>query len=273
MRKILYLFVGGMAIMSSCGGNLPGANEATELNEVSTAIALGVQRTEEARFSEQTESAGGTATNEVIMGATLTRAAVLASFVRTAAAPKTAIVPGAEAIPVMEQLVEEGYIRSTDGKFRKLPDFERLFSLRDWFQRYPTDSTPNNFVMRALLSLDSDEDNNLTVAGCGFAFRMTSENTGNYVLIDVRGSLRFGVIGPDYWYAHGIEPNVVGNPLRAFEIWLVVQDKVYYVFVEGEEVCSFTAEDQRGGIWYWIAAGSEDITCLYEDVWVWTISD
>ena len=51
MRKILYLFVGGMAIMSSCGGNLPGANEATELNEVSTAIALGVQRTEEARFS------------------------------------------------------------------------------------------------------------------------------------------------------------------------------------------------------------------------------
>ena len=127
----------------------------------------------------------------------------------------------------MEQLVEESYIRSTDGKFRKLPDFERLFSLRDRFQRYPTDSTPNNFVMRALLSLDSDEDNNLTVAGCGFAFRMTSENSGNYVLIDVRGSLRFGVIGPDYWYAHGIEPNVVGNPLRAFEIWLVVQDKVY----------------------------------------------
>ena len=78
MRKILYLLVGGMALLSSCGGNQPGENEAAELDEVSTAIALGVQRTEEARFSEQTESAGGTATNEVIMGATLTRAAVLA---------------------------------------------------------------------------------------------------------------------------------------------------------------------------------------------------
>ena len=78
MRKILYLLVGGMALLSSCGGNLPGANEAAELDEVSTAIALGVQRTEEARCTEQTESAGGTATNEVIMGATLTRAAVLA---------------------------------------------------------------------------------------------------------------------------------------------------------------------------------------------------
>jgi len=106
MLKITYLLGIGMALLSACSGNQLGASATARPNEVGTAVALGVQQTEESKAVEQTEAARPTATSEINMEATLTRAAVISAFVRSG--PETATAQVEEAKPIMEQLVAGG---------------------------------------------------------------------------------------------------------------------------------------------------------------------
>jgi len=271
LRKILYLFAGGMALLSACSGNPLGPTATVTPNEVGTAVALGVQQTEESKAAEQTEAERPTAITDENMQATLTRAAEIEGYLRSG--PETATAQVEKANPIMEQLLTDGYISSTNGVFRKLADYDRWNPFKEQFRRYDTNQSSVNFVLHAQVRMNTTEFKDSSVAGCGFTFRKTPNNTGNYVLIDFHGNLRYGVMEPDYWTEHGSIPNMVTNPRRNYEVWLVVEDGYYYVFVEGEVVLEQAAVDHPGRIWYLIAAGIQDINCSYEDVWVWTLSN
>lgn len=274
MFKATRFLVGGMFMLTACSANFNGSSNTPTPNQEETTVALSVQQTKSANEvveTEAAEKAQSLLTATAIQDQKLTLVASIDANRR--AGPETATAEAAATNPILELLVSGGYINSTNGVFSKLDDFDETYTKRDWFWRFPTGQSPTNFVLRAILTLDSEEDNRSTIAGCGFSFRKTNTTTGNYILLDFLGNLRFGIIDPDYWIPQGLKRNIVANPSNSFEIWLVVEEGNYYVFLDGVEVFTQRAVPDEGFVTYMIAAGSVPMRCTYQDVWVWDLTN
>ena len=274
MRNTVLVSIGVLLMLTACSGGLFGPKGPPTPNTVQTAVALGVQQTETSIAVQDInakETDLAVATRTAVWNKTATRAAVIHAY--RLQGSQTATPESVLAQPVMDNLIAGGYIPSTGGEYIKLDDFDQTFERRDYFHRYTTGQYPTNFVMHANLTMGSSEDNDTTVAGCGFSFRKANDNTGSYVLLDFRGNVRYGVIDPDYWQAHGIEKGIVQKPLTPQEVWLVVVNRNYFLFVNGVEVFSYKATNSEGLIFYLIAAGSVPMHCTYENVWIWDLGD
>ncbi|MDH3944313.1 MAG: hypothetical protein OEV06_09500 [Anaerolineae bacterium] len=269
MRRKLLMMLGTAAILLACniGPLLEEATPEEDEGDIETQVAEGVQQTAQARGAVETSAAEVmelTATFE----AAATRAADIAAEVQETATEEAQ--PFADILWLIDELYDKGYINGTDGDVELLGDFDESFNERDYFRRYPSGSSPYDFVFHAVVTLRSNETNTATVAGCGIVIRKTNNTTGNYVLLDFRGNARYGRITPDFWSPQGMEKNVF-DANRSIEVIVVVEGSRYYLLLDREQVLRQSAVTSSGEIHYMIAAGSVPMRCQFEDVWVWEL--
>ena len=272
MRNARIVIIGILLTLAACtGGEAEPTEDTASLDATTTAAAEHVQETLDALKAEETQAVHATETQAAVAAATATRAAVVSSFVRERAEAATQAVE--RVLPVIEDLFASGVIDTTAGEYIDLEDYEQVFTERDYFRRYETGQAPFEFVFHSMVTIESEEDNDTTVAGCGISFRKDNGTTGDYILMDFRGRLRYGVIRPDYWSPAGSVPGVLENPTESFELLIVMYGREYRIIVNGEEVLKRQSVWDPGEFWYLIAAGSEAMHCHYVDSWIWELAE
>ncbi|MFC1936593.1 hypothetical protein ACFLYP_02875 [Chloroflexota bacterium] len=142
-------------------------NEAAQaLNSAAeTQIAAGVAKTQGAIATEIGANAP-TATN------------IPTQTPRPTATPNAMQLREQDMIAQVEELFADGYLKTTQGRYRVIPDFNESWAQINWFLLYPTRFYPSDFVIRAHVQWNS-ASTTADIAGCGFVFR---EEDGNHYL-------------------------------------------------------------------------------------------
>jgi hypothetical protein len=150
-------------------------------------------------------------------------------------------------LKVMDDLKKDGAVRSTDGEYLRLDDFDESWAQIGWYQWYHTSEAPENFVISADAAWDSASDkSNWPEAGCGFVYAEKDSNNHSLAYLGLDGFVRLGqtVNGN----GRLLSVNKYGKldiPAGNARIMLVVDGKRVTFYVNGHKVTS--AQDGRAG--------------------------
>jgi hypothetical protein len=132
------------------------------------------------------------------------------------------------------------YFTGAPGEYRTLGDFDQSWAQIGWYQWWPIEGAPANFVIRSDTTWSSASDTaNWDQSGCGFAFHAKDAKNhfaaylgldGNvYVQRNYNGQAKL-LGSPNY--------GKVDVPEGSAELMLMVNGDNYYFFVNGKEVYS-----------------------------------
>lgn len=267
-RKAMIFTVGVLVLFSfACGQT----GTVADVDQKATAVALGIQGTKMAQDAATLEAAAAESTvaaqnsdvsataEAVLESLEATQAAMQAAA--TVAQPEPAVVepPTAEAptlMPtisqdalkeqemreVLQKMLDKSQIRSIEGEFYSIDDFEQVWYDPKVYQTWRIGHSTGNFVIRATAEWRaSDPTKGFDRSGCGFVYGETDEDHLHASILSpdgvvhtfrVRGSENIEMKGGHYY------GNLGGSSGEA-EIMLVVENKQMAFFVNGVEAVRF----------------------------------
>jgi hypothetical protein len=175
-------------------------------------------------------------------------------------------------------LYNDGYLKSTQGKYLEMEDFNRAWAQINWFRWWTYDIYLNDFVVRTNISWSSaGKGANIATSGCGFVFWADEEGEQYYVAflaLDGNATLyrmkddRLTLIGRGYY---GKLDYLKGSA----ELMVIAQDKKIQIFVNSEQV--FSRDNQTvfsGQIAYTLLSGINTdygTRCKFTDTQIWSL--
>ncbi|HET7011647.1 MAG TPA: hypothetical protein VFI11_12800 [Anaerolineales bacterium] len=241
--------------------------------EAIDARATSVQGTQDAADQEATGIAG-TATKK----AESTQAARETQTERTAVAAQMATKSASSMADLMEQLRGDGYITSAGGSYEALPSFDESWAQLNWYQVYPLEADPADFVLRADASWESaSRTANWFASGCGIVFRYKDIDNHYVVFLSLDGYVTmlrskggvFGEMGRRYF-------GEVGTPAGQASIMVTAEAQRFIIFVNGEKVME--REDfglTEGSLGYTLVSGTNKdfgTRCQLQNVELWRLA-
>ena len=157
---------------------------------------------------------------------------------------------------------EEGYLTTTDGKFRELEDFSFDWAQLGWYRRFPIQDSVGDFFLSAHFKWDSAFKNS-DISGCGFIFGAQPNNDHYAVFLD-RQKVLFLTTDNTIGVSKPVSPTR-GTGIVNFDypaeadFTLITKDAYAYVLVDGEVVGEYTLARSRapkGGIGVTVLSGT-----------------
>jgi hypothetical protein len=192
-----------------------------------------------------------------------TRAAVEATQIHRTSSAATRIASAtAQARPMadlVQDLYAQGYIDRADGTFFSLADFAESWALINWYQYYPSDYSPVDFVIRADAAWESASDHaNWDYSGCGFVFRETGDSNHYHAYLGLDGWVYMErYVTGEYASLGGSYYGDVDVPSGAAKIMLLADGTTFMFFVNGERVHVRTdTQHTEGFLSYAVSSGT-----------------
>ena len=191
-------------------------------------------------------SVAATATQAFSQTATPARATAAAAEIKathqvaaTQAAAKAtkAAQPMAEAVA---QLVDDGYLKSSEGAFFALPDFVQSWAQLGWYKWWNTNYAPADFVLRADAAWRSASNTaDWWTSGCGFVFRIKDNDDHYLSYLGLDGRAYFSVLRKGLIYnSSSARYGKLDTPDGEAQLMLVAQGSQFDFFVNGAHVFS-----------------------------------
>lgn len=243
-------------------------NVKTTLQAQFTANAQATTSIKETQLAQQTQLAQETATAEIDFAATSevesTTAAIatgtadsIASATQLVISQQTATAQAialatSQAQPMfnlVKDLVDLGYVETTQGNYYSLPTFDESWAQIRWYIFYPTGFAPTDFVLRAHTEWDSaSQTPDPDTTGCGFVFREDGLPNHYLIYLALDGNVYltrtykddFALVDKRYYGPMGI-------PEGEADIMLIVQGSIITYLVNGEVVMSVYDEVLKSG--------------------------
>lgn len=166
-----------------------------------TELTQAAEKAQSTSRAQATATALGTATSiarktEQVLDALATSTAY---YQAKQTATAMALVEGtAQAQPMYEEiksLFENHTIKSTEGTFHALPDFDESWAQMDWYRWWPTGFEPKDFVLKTHLTWESASNTaNWFNSGCGFVFGEEDRNNHFVIFMLMDGNISLGRI-------------------------------------------------------------------------------
>lgn len=153
------------------------------LTPTASVIAFDLQATQFAQTSQSTIDMRATTSYQQTQTSE-TQAAMDLLSQRSATAEMLALatVQASPMLAHVEQLYDQGVLKSIRGTYFQLSDFDASWALRDYYDLLLTDYTVSDFVVGSQIEWDSVETNaNNWNSGCGFVFRLNAR--GDHYLV------------------------------------------------------------------------------------------
>ena len=143
---------------------------------------------------------------------------------------------------------DQGYISTTNGRFKELEDFSYDWAQLGWYNWLPLEETASDFFLSGHFKWNSAFQNS-DISGCGFIFSI-QENNDHYAVFLDRSKVFFLITDRSLGYSKPITPTrgtgrvKFDYPAEA-NFTLIVQDHSAYVLVDGKEVGEYTLAQSR----------------------------
>ncbi len=234
----LGLFVLLAASLACSLGTSALAPTAAQNTEATQTAQAQVTQTREAR---ETSAAATKAFSQTATPARATEAAAEAKATRQADATQIAMKATEAAQPMTEvvaQLVDEGYLTSSEGAFFALPDFVQSWAQLGWYKWWPTNYAPADFVIRATVAWRSASTTaDWWTSGCGFVYRITDDDDHYLSYLGLDGRAYFSVLRKGLIYNESsARYGKLETPDGKAQLMLVVQGSHFDFFVNGAHV-------------------------------------
>ncbi len=256
------------------------ADAQATLDAEATKVAQEAQATADALATEATATAVFVATADAQATSKADAANKVATKTAATAQANAEATAQAETLFArIQSLYDEGLVRSTEGTYYVMPNFDEKWAQINWYQWYPTFVSPTNFVIRGDLAWDSGSDTaNWFASGCGFVFR-AEDNDNHYVAwLTLDGYVSFvrqksgyqTSLGSDYY-------GPLDKPSGNAEIMLIVDDTWILFYVNGKLV--HRRQDQGltdGMLAYTLVSGTNKdfgTHCLLTNVELWEFDE
>jgi hypothetical protein len=256
------------------------------LNAAATGTADASQKAAQATLDAQaTGQAQATATVEASRNAIETANAELKGVFRQtfdanqANLAQTETADVANKNQIIQNLVAKGILTNAEGSFIALDDFNESWAQINWYQYWPTEYSPTNFV----ITMDAQWDSASKVAnwfnsGCGLVFgRKDNDNhTMVYLGLDGRARLEnyykgaFSLIADRYY-------GKIDIPKGEAKLTLAVIGNHVWFFVNDTEVIDTSVTHlEKGLLAYTLVSGTNKgfgTHCKLSDVSLWVVED
>ena len=285
-----------MLVSLACGATNSATTSLSSSDQSTTAIALGVEATKNANLKATMDAASFESTANAMASAAQPappEAPVVATAepVQPTEAPlptETVMVepttdPGAEATaqaqPMydeLQQLLDHSAIRSIEGTYHPIEDFEQVWYDPKTYESWRTGFTASNFVIRADLTWRANNPSaDFAQSGCGFVYGETDMDHYHATILAPdgvvhtyrgRGSEKIEMKGGQYYGAMGASSGEA-------KIMLVMEDKNMSFFVNGMEAVRFKDPYfQLGNIGMTVLSGSyKGFQCTMTNIGFWEL--
>jgi hypothetical protein len=216
---------------------------------ISTTAARNIQATQttQAQITQTREaretSVAATGTKAFSQTATPARAteAAAAKATRQADATQIAVKATQAAQPMAEvaaELVEDGYLTSSEGAFFALPNFVQSWAQLGWYKWWTTNYAPADFVIRADVAWRSASTTaDWWTSGCGFVYRIKDNNDHYLSYLGLDGRAYFSVLRKGLLYnSSSARYGKLDTPDGKAQLMLVVQGSHFDFFVNDTHV-------------------------------------
>lgn len=177
----------------------------------------------------------------------------------------------------IQKYFDEGYIGTTDGRFKKLDDFSEKWAQLNWYTRWLLNETATDFVFSGHFKWSS-ASKTPDPSGCGIVYAMQDDNSDYSVFLDQAGIIylrsKFGH-GYRVGRTRGTGKITIKEPFEA-DFTLIVYDHYSYVLVDGEVVGEYTLPQSdllEGGLGIAILSGTNKgygTSCEITNMHLWT---
>jgi hypothetical protein len=174
-------------------------------------------------------------------------------------------------------MADEGYLSSTDGKFVAIPDFTRIWAKLNWYQWWNTGYAPKDFLISAHTEWESRSNKaDWWNSGCGFVFRERGEDDHFLAYLGMDGWVYLSkVTNGKHSYLGYKAYGTVSTPEGKADVIMIVEDKSFHYFVNGERVLSHNyIQDIGGNLGLTLLSGTNKgfgTRCKMEDIALWVI--
>lgn len=208
-----------------------------------------------------------TNTPEPTLTATITATATQTP--RPTSTPRPTKTPNLAATERAEELnaevqsyFDQGFLTTTEGKFRELEDFSYDWAQLGWYNWLPVQDGVTDFYLSAHFKWDSALKNS-DIAGCGFIFGL-QPNDDHYAVFLDRQKVFFLITDHTLGFSKPVGPtrgnaNVKFDYPAEADFTLIVKDTTAYVLVNGEKLAEYTLSKSRsskGGIGLTVLSGT-----------------
>jgi len=275
------------------GPDLAATAAAAEVAEAVTATIVAQLEAQAATEAQAERDDAATAEAEETEQAIADRAATQeqatadaaeARVTQTARVEATHIQATAQAEPLaasVAELVEDGFLTRSDGRYAQADDFSESWAQINWYQWWWTGYAPSDFVVRAHFHWNSASDNaNWFNSGCGFVFREEAEEPYDHYLaylgldgqvyIERARNGALTLLGTNYYGS-------VDIPEGEADFLLAVDGSRFTVYVNGARV--LTAVDggrSEGYLNYTLVSGTNrdyGTLCDITEVEIWELNE
>jgi hypothetical protein len=203
------------------------ATQAAQQSVQQTADAQATADAEAATETQAAQNKAATATGFVALKQT-----------STAVVQATATSYATAFLDVIEKLKEEGIVKSTDGDYARLEDFEQEWAQLGWFKWWGTGYAAENFVLSADIAWQSASNtSDWYTTGCGMVFSLNDEDNYHLAFLSLDG---YGMVGRntkgDLKLLAAERYGNVSTPDGNAKIMLVVDDKRINFYVNDKLV-------------------------------------
>jgi hypothetical protein len=180
----------------------------------------------------------------------------------------------------IEQYAKDGYITSTNGTYRRLPDYQDSLAQINYYRLYPTGLEPDNFVIESDLEYESASDTaNWYESGCGYVFHGASDDDHYVVFLVMDGHVMSAAVSAGAFYPMGDAYfGKLDIPKGKVHIALAVDGRQYTFFVNGKPVKKYEGFLDRltsGQLEYSIISGSNKdfgTSCKFTNNELWVVN-
>lgn len=181
----------------------------------------------------------------------------------------------------IQQLVAQGYLTTATGQYEQLLDFKESFARASYYDWYPTDKAPTDFVIRTEVTWEVAGDQaDWETSGCGFVFRASGDRNRGYhhywAYLSLEGDVYFGRMrGDEATFLTQDEYGEVAVPKGSASLMLVVEDFKFTLFVNDQPVRTLKegslTEGELGLVVFSGTSESFGTRCTMTQIELWTI--
>ena len=162
----------------------------------------------------------------------------------------------------VQDYFDQGYLTTTEGRFRELEDFSFDWAQLGWYRRFPVQDSVGDFLLSAHLKWNSAFKNS-DISGCGFVFGI-QPNDDHYAVFLDRQKVLFLITDNTVGFSRPVSPTrgtgtvKFDYPAEA-DFTLIVKGAYAYVLVNGEVSAEYTLAQSRsakGGIGLTVLSGT-----------------
>lgn len=272
--------------------DLPAAAQASTFEVIdprtATAEAASTRTAGQTATLEHALSAVKTQSVQSTLAARSTAAAATATEAAAAQLLETAVTPPPSRVQEIGQaseglrqmvlaLQDEGFLKTTEGEYFRLADFEESWAQIGWYQWWFTGYQPTDFVLRAHTSWESaSRFADWFNAGCGFVFREQDPDNHYMIYLGLDGFVylrgyikgRFRELGKEYY-------DQIQNVQGEADVTLAVSGESIRYYVNGERVMQRRNNElPSGNLSYTLVSGTNltfGTRCSITDVELWQV--